>query len=130
MSAPSYWREKIYRYRLIATYCKKCNRKYYPPKQVCLLCGNKDLQEVKLPNTGYLLQYTWVYQTTSEFSKLSPYPLGLIRLEDGTVIIAQLTDVDQTELKEGLKVEAVFRKMFEQGDSGLIYYGIKFRPVR
>jgi len=129
MSAPSYWREKIYRYRLLASYCEKCNKKYYPPRPTCLYCGNSDLREVKLPNTGTLISFTMVYQTFNQFSKLTPYPVGLIRLDDGTIIVAQLTDIEQSELKEGLRVEAVFRKMYEDGDSGLIYYGIKFRPV-
>ncbi len=128
MSAPSYWREKVYRYRLIATYCESCNKKFYPPKYVCLYCGKKNLKEVKLPEKGTLIHFTWVYQTSKEFSKLAPYPVGLIRLEDGTLVIAQLTDVDHTELKEGIPVEAVFRKMYEDGQSGLIYYSTKFRP--
>ncbi len=129
MSAPSYWREKAYRYRLIATYCKDCNKKFYPPKYVCIFCGNRNLTEVKLPDKGTLIQFTWVYQSTKEFSKIVPYPIGLIRLDDGTMVIAQLTDVDRVELKEGIRVEAVFRKMHEDGQSGLIYYGTKFRPL-
>lgn len=130
MSAPSYWRERIYRYRLIATFCEKCNRKFYPPKPICLNCGNKKLMEVKLPSTGTLLQFTIVYQTTKEFSKQSPYPIGLIRLDDGTIIISQLTDVELGELKEGIRVEATFRRIYEEGESGLIYYGVKFRPIQ
>ncbi|MDT7891157.1 MAG: Zn-ribbon domain-containing OB-fold protein [Thermoproteota archaeon] len=129
MSAPSYWREKVYRYRLIATYCENCNKKFYPPRPICLYCNNQNLKEVKLPNTGTLLEYTQVFQTFPEFSKLAPYYLGLIKLDDGTIIVAQLTDVERSELKEGIRVEAVFRKMYEDGEAGLIYYGIKFRPL-
>ncbi|HLI45947.1 MAG TPA: Zn-ribbon domain-containing OB-fold protein, partial [Geobacterales bacterium] len=88
MSAPIYWREKLYRYRLVASYCDKCNKKYYPPRPVCLQCGNTELREVKLPNTGTLISFTTVYQTFPEFSKLAPYVIGIIRLDDGTTIVA------------------------------------------
>ncbi|MFZ8849421.1 MAG: Zn-ribbon domain-containing OB-fold protein [Thermoproteota archaeon] len=129
MSAPSYWREKKYRYRLIAKYCKKCDKKYYPPRLVCLGCGNNELEDVELPKKGTLITYTWVTQPPKEFADNAPYAIGLIKLDDGTIIFAQLTDVDYEELREGLRVEAVFRKMFEEDDKGLIYYGIKFRPA-
>lgn len=128
MGAPSYWREKYYRYKLIAKYCEKCNKKFYPPRFSCLICGNKNLKEIELPRKGTLVTYTWITQPPKEFLLQSPYPIGLIRLNDGTLILAQLTDVDVEELKEGIEVEAVFRKIYEEGDSGLIYYGIKFRP--
>jgi uncharacterized OB-fold protein len=128
MGSPSYWREKVYRYRLIAKYCENCNKKYYPPKLACPICGNKELKEVQLPRTGTLITYTWVTQPTKDFATQAPYVVGLIKLDDGTLIVSQLTDVEIEELKDGIRVEAVFRRMFEEGDSGLIYYGTKFRP--
>ena len=129
MGSPYYWRERIYRYRLIGKYCEKCDKKYYPPVFACLKCGNTDLKDYQLPRTGTLITYTYITNPPKEFSSYGSYPIGLIKLDDGTLIIAQLTDVELEELKEGIRVEAVFRKMFEEGDSGLIYYGIKFRPV-
>lgn len=129
MGSPSYWREKFYRYRLIAKYCENCNKKYYPPKLSCPLCGNKNLKDVQLPRKGTLVTYTWVTQPTKDFADQAPYVIGLIKLDDGTMIVSQLTDIDIGELSEGIRVEAVFRRMFEEGDSGLIYYGTKFRPI-
>lgn len=124
MGSPSYWREKVYRYRLIAKYCENCNKKYYPPKLACPICGNKELKEVQLPRIGTLITYTWVTQPTKDFATQAPYVVGLIKLDDGTLIVSQLTDVEIEELKDGIRVEAVFRRMFEEGDSGLIYYEI------
>ena len=32
-------------------------------------------------------------------------------------------------VKRGMRVEAVFRKLGEDSDSGIIYYGTKFTPI-
>jgi uncharacterized OB-fold protein len=43
--------------------------------------------------------------------------------------VAQLTDVDYEELRPGMEMEAVVRKIAQEGESGIIVYGFKFRPV-
>ena len=55
--------------------------------------------------------------------------MGLIELDDGTRIIAQVTDTDVNDIKDGIRLEAVFRRYREQGKDGIIEYGIKFRPL-
>jgi hypothetical protein len=52
----------------------------------------------------------------------------LIKLEEGPLITAQLTDTDSEEVKIGMPVEMVTRKLRTQGEEGLIVYGYKFRP--
>ena len=64
----------------------------------------------------------------TEFKGLSPYVVALIELKDGTRILSQITDVDPTQVRTGMEVEAVFRRYREQGEEGVIEYGIKFRP--
>lgn len=51
-----------------------------------------------------------------------------MELEDGTRLVAQITDVNIDELKIDMDLEQVFRKISEDGDSGIIQYGVKFRP--
>ncbi|MCB0020821.1 MAG: OB-fold domain-containing protein, partial [Anaerolineales bacterium] len=53
---------------------------------------------------------------------------ALIKLEEGPIVTAQLTDMDSDELQIGMKVEMVTRKLREDGDEGMIVYGYKFRP--
>jgi hypothetical protein len=50
-------------------------------------------------------------------------------LDDGPLLSAQLTDVDSDAVTIGMKVEMVTRKLREKGDSRLIIYGYKFRPL-
>jgi uncharacterized OB-fold protein len=54
--------------------------------------------------------------------------VALVKLEEGPLVTAQLTDVDTSEVEIGMPVEMVTRKIRTQGDEGLIIYGYKFRP--
>ena len=56
--------------------------------------------------------------------------VALIRLDEGPLVTAQLTDVDEAEAKIGMKVEMVTRVLREDGNDGrgMLVYGYKFRP--
>jgi len=55
--------------------------------------------------------------------------VALVKLDEGPMITAQLTDVDNSAVEIGMPVEMVTRKMRNDGDErGLIVYGYKFRP--
>jgi len=70
-----------------------------------------------------------VYDTPLDFRHYRPYTVALVKLEEGPVITAQLTDVDPEDIKIGMPVEMVTRRLREEGDEGLILYGYKFRPL-
>jgi uncharacterized protein len=56
--------------------------------------------------------------------------VALVKLDEGPMVTAQLTDVDNDAVKIGMPVEMVTRKMRNDGDErGLIVYGYKFRPA-
>lgn len=51
----------------------------------------------------------------------------LVDLEEGLQIIAQLVNPPEEGIRIGMKVEAVFRRIYEE--EGVVRYGFKFRPV-
>jgi hypothetical protein len=53
----------------------------------------------------------------------------MIKLDEGPMVEAQITDVNLADLKIGERLEVVTRKLREYGEQGLIVYGYKFRPV-
>lgn len=63
------------------------------------------------------------------FEKYSPYYVALIELDDGVILLSQLVDVTSEDVITGMRVEAIFRRIKEDGSSGIIEYGYKFRPV-
>ncbi|MFN3981500.1 MAG: Zn-ribbon domain-containing OB-fold protein, partial [Caldilinea sp.] len=58
-----------------------------------------------------------------------PYTVALVKLDEGPLVTAQLTDVDAQDVKIGMRVEMVTRKLREEGEEGQIIYGYKFRPI-
>jgi len=129
MSVPISWREIPYRYRLIGTKCKKCGKIYYPPRKVCRFCGSKDLEEDKLSERGKVVTFTVVRSPPIGYEKYAPYAVGIIELENGVRVMSQIVDCKLEDIAIGMEVEATFRRVTEDGESGIIAYGIKFRPV-
>jgi len=129
MRAPIYWRNLPFRYRLAGWRCNHCGTFHHARPVLCKRCRSRDFSEAELPKTGRLIAYTILSSAPREFGELSPYAIGLIELDDGTRILSQLTDFREDELREGVRVEAVFRRIRVNGEQGLIEYGYKFRPV-
>jgi len=127
-SLPAWWRGRIPRYRLVGARCKQCGRTHYPPSQACPYCGSTELEPVALPRMGRLLSYTVINYPPGDSRLEAPVILGLVEL-DGVKIIAELTDVLPEELPNIETVEAVVRRVEEQGEAGVIGYAIKFRPA-
>jgi uncharacterized OB-fold protein len=71
--------------------------------------------------------YSVVHQAPEGHEEYAPYAVALVRLEEGPLVTAQLTDVDHEELNIGMQVEMVTRKLREEDEGGLIIYGYKFR---
>jgi len=128
MSVPRYWRNQVPRYRLLGDKCKACGARYFPAQPVCT-CGGTEFEDYKLSETGEVVTWTVIRSPPVGYEKYAPYVVALIELDDGMRLLSQVVDVDPAEVKTGLRVEAVFRKVKEDGPSGIIYYGYKFRPV-
>ncbi|MFO7170371.1 MAG: OB-fold domain-containing protein, partial [Chloroflexota bacterium] len=73
--------------------------------------------------------FTVVHQPPDGYEDQAPYLLALVRLEEGPLVTAQLTDCDAEQAAIDMPVEMVTRKLRDLGPDGLIVYGYKFRPV-
>ncbi len=129
MSVPRYWRNMPKRERLESKKCEKCGHVDFPPRARCLKCGSDALIPYTLPDRGKLMSFTIVRSAPKGFEKMTPYVLGVVELIDSTSITVQITDVDPSDVAIGMPLESVFRKVCEDGDSGIIEYAIKFRPA-
>lgn len=79
--------------------------------------------------TGELYSFTTLQEPPAGFEGQAPYTLALVKLDEGPMITAQLTDLDDTPAI-GDRVEMVTRKLTtEDGGRGMIVYGYKFRKV-
>jgi uncharacterized OB-fold protein len=129
MRVPGYWRNMPFLYRLAGWKCVHCGAFHHYKPVVCRRCRSKEFAQVELPGSGRLIAYTVVKSPPKEFERCAPYAIGLIELEDGTKILSQLTDFKENELRDDIRVEAVFRRVRINGEQGIIEYGYKFRPA-
>ena len=82
-----------------------------------------------LSGKGEVWSYTTVYDAPEGFTKYAPYTVALIRLEEGSLVTAMLTDVDNKDVHIGMKVEMVTRLKRDMGKRGMLVYGYMFRPI-
>jgi len=129
MEISRHWRLQQQRYGLVGEVCEHCNAKIFPPRDVCPECAEEAKTLYAFSGKGEIYSYTTVYNAPAGFEGVSPYSVALVRLEEGPMVAAQLTDVDNGKVKIGQKVEMVTRKLREDGARGMLVYGYKFRPV-
>jgi uncharacterized protein len=128
MDIPRHWRLREQRYRLEGNVCTRCEAVYFPPREICRECRCRELEPRALVGEGLLHSYTVVYQAPAGFDEQVPYAVGLVDLVEGPRITAMLSDIDLDELRIGMPLEMVVRKLREDGEKGTIQYGYKFRP--
>jgi uncharacterized OB-fold protein len=83
---------------------------------------------IKLGGKGEVYSYTIVTDPPAGFEEQTPYVLALVKLDEGPLVTAQLTDL-AGPVEIGLRVEMVTRKLRTEGPQGVIIYGYKFRPL-
>ncbi len=129
MRVAGHWRLRRQRLALEGEVCPSCGTHLFPPRDVCPECGQPASTPYTFSGRGKVYSFSTVYDTPLDFRHYRPYTVALVKLEEGPVITAQLTDVDPEDIKIGMPVEMVTRRLREEGDEGLILYGYKFRPL-
>ncbi|HNS39253.1 MAG TPA: Zn-ribbon domain-containing OB-fold protein [Promineifilum sp.] len=129
MEVSRHWRLNQQRYALVGEVCPNCGVKLFPPRDVCLECEAPAKELYTFTGLGEVYSYTTIYDPPAGFEHDAPYMVALIKLEEGPLVTAQLTDVDFAEVEIGMPVEMVTRKLRTDGPEGMIMYGYKFRPA-
>jgi uncharacterized protein len=82
-----------------------------------------------LSGHGEVFSFSTMYNAPQGYEDQKPYTIALVKLDEGPMVTAQLTDVNHDAVSIGMRVEMVTRKLREDGDEGQIIYGYKFRPL-
>ncbi len=129
MTIPGNWRIRQQRYSLKAEVCDNCGNTIFPPRDVCPHCAEQRQSWTNLSGRGEVYSSTTMYNAPAGFAEYTPYTVALVKLAEGPMVTAQLTDVDGEDIFIGMPVEMVTRKLSQEGDEGQILYGYKFRPL-
>ncbi|MCH8095282.1 MAG: Zn-ribbon domain-containing OB-fold protein [Chloroflexi bacterium] len=129
METSQHWRLRKQRYALVGEVCSHCESKIFPPRDICPDCGEDAREMYQFSGRGEVYSHTTVYQAPSGHAENVPYPVAIVRLEEGPLVTAQLTDVGDQPIEIGTPVEMVTRKLGADGERGMLVYGYKFRPA-
>ena len=125
MTSARIWRERGARYRNEASKCASCGRMHYPARKVCDACGSREIEAVRMAETGRVLTYTVIRVAPPGFTAHVPYVVAVLEMDDGARCMAQMADIAPEDVKTGMRVRLEFRRIRQHGRSGLIAYGHK-----
>ncbi len=123
-----YWREVPQRYRYEAAQCTKCEKIFFPPRLLCSKCRGREFRKTILPHDGTVETFTVIRVAPSSFTDEVPYAVGIVKLSNGVRLTTQIVDCDPEKIQIGDKVRLEFRRIQQDGESGILCYGYKFVP--
>ena len=130
MEISRHWRLRKQRYALQGEVCPHCEAKLFPPRDICPECGQEAKTRYQFSGRGEVYSYTTIYEPPAGYEEYAPYTVALVKLEEGPVVTAQLTDLGEEPVEIGMPVEMVTRRLRQDGDErGMLIYGYKFRPL-
>jgi len=130
MDIARHWRLRKQRYQMVGEVCPHCDAKIFPPRDICPDCGQEAKNLYNFSGRGEVYSYTTVYDAPEGYEENAPYTVAMVKLEEGPLVTAQLTDLGDQPVEIGAPVEMVTRRLRQDGDErGIIVYGYKFRPV-
>jgi len=112
--------------RLVMQKCANCGTVNFHPKPWCIECGSRDLEWTDIKPKGTVYSFTISHTVAMNFPGWKddlPVLLGLIDLDEGARMYAQVTHCSPEDIHIGMRVSAYFEAISEEA-------GIpKFRPA-
>jgi uncharacterized protein len=88
--------------RLILPRCKSCGRTHWYPRPFCPLCHAVDLEWIDATGQGSIYSFSVMRRAKPE------YVVGLVTLDEGPMVMANLVDCDPQSLAIGQRVTVRF----------------------
>jgi uncharacterized OB-fold protein len=103
----AFWFEGARAHELLIQRCTSCGMLRHPPLPACSNCGSLEWDTVVSSGRGTLYSYVVVhYPQVPAFEY--PLPIGLVELEEGTRVVANLGQVEHDDIEIGMAVRAEF----------------------
>ena len=100
---------------LMLQYDPATRKHQFWPRANSVRSGKRNLRWSRASGKGTLYSYTVTHVPTAGFDGKAPYVIGLIELDEGVRIIANLKDVAPEDAEIGMRVKAVWEKIGEDG---------------
>ena len=109
--------EELAQGRILSTVCRKCGKRYYPPRADCSDCMGSEMEWKAVGGEGRLLTFTKIYVPPEHYSlpqprmpfssiQFDPCPVGILEVEEGLRVMGWIPKVDVKKLRVGMKMKA------------------------
>jgi len=96
--------------------CTSCGALHLPPRALCPACYGGEMEWQEMSGQGKLVAFTAVYiaptaMIEAGYGRDNPYCAGIVELEEGPAISAQILGVDPTkpeEIEIGMPLRVAF----------------------
>ena len=108
--------------KLMGSRCATCASLYVPPRPLCSNCFGETMEWVEMAGQARLRAFTVVHIATSAmieagYGRENPYCSGIVKLEEGPSISAQIVGVDTTQ-PETISIGAPLNAIFVERGEG------------
>ena len=112
----SIYKNGLREHRIIGALCPQCEAKFLPPRPICNVCNNDNLDYIEFGDKGVVIGFTKVAVVPSAMAKVgfsseNPYWTCMVALEEGINVPAVLDLSSADSLKHpfiGMNVSVVF----------------------
>lgn len=111
--------------RLVLPSCDACGAVFFYPRLACPACHSRELAWVEASGRGTVRVAAPVHRPPwDDLARPVPYAVALMQLEEGPTMLSTVEDIDPSEVRAGLAVQAAFEGVAE--GVGLV----RFVPTR
>ncbi len=103
----AFYFEEAKQHRLMIQRCTGCGRLRHPPTAACAHCGALGWEAIESAGRGTLFSYTIVNAPVVPPFKPG-YVVGVVELEEGVRVVAEIVDVDSAAVHIGMPLEVGF----------------------
>ena len=109
-------------HKLMGARCQNCATLYLPPRPLCPNCYSEQLAWELLSGKGVLAAFTAIHigprsMLSAGYDRKNPYCSGIVRLEEGPAISAQILGLDVVS-PESNQIGAPLQVIFVDRDQG------------
>lgn len=127
------FQEHLDEQKLMGSRCRSCDALHLPPRSVCPACYGEEMNWEELTGKGKLAAFTTVHIAPTSmieagYGRDNPYCVGIVELDEGPSISAQILGVDPTrpeDIEIGMQLVVTFVER-DEGEERRTF--LAFRP--
>jgi uncharacterized OB-fold protein len=118
--------------KLMGSNCPHCDKNFLPPRALCPSCYSDQLDWVEFTSKAKLVAFTSIYiaptaMIEAGYGRDKPYLAGIVELENGVRISAQILGVDPSQPDTSLIGKPVTTEFVERGEGEVRQTYLAFR---